>query len=115
MKPNFCGLLRISELKNSITTFLGTSLKSENYQKYLLINAKQFLNTLKSMIYFSGCARGFLGILDTCYAMQEWCEGHKSVLQILAERESIYRLLPQTTHENLSKDHKSYAPNPMSR
>jgi hypothetical protein len=65
--------------------------------------------------YFSGCARGFLGILDTCYAMQEWCEGHKSVLQILAERESIYRLLPQTTHENLSKDHKSYAPNPMSR
>ena len=74
---------------------------------------KKLLEMLK--LYFSGCARGFLGILDTCYAMQEWCEGHKSVLQILAERESIYRLLPQTTHENLSKDHKSYTPNPMSR
>ena len=63
----------------------------------------------------SGCARGFLGVLDTCYAMQEWCEGHKSVLQILAERESIYRLLPQTTSENLSKDLKNYNPDPGSR
>ena len=60
----------------------------------------------------SGCARGFLGVLDTCYAMQEWCEGHKSVLQILAERESIFRLLPQTTSENLIKDHKNYNPDP---
>ena len=63
----------------------------------------------------SGCARGFLGVLDTCFAMQEWSEGHKSVLQILAERESIFRLLAQTTSENLSKDFKNYAPSPNSR
>ena len=47
--------------------------------------------------------------------MQEWCEGHKSVLQILAERESVFRLLPQTTSENLVKDWKNYTPNPLSR
>ena len=47
--------------------------------------------------------------------MQEFAEGHKSVLQILAERESIFRLLPQTTAENLSKDFKGYAPNPLTR
>ena len=63
----------------------------------------------------SGCARGFLGVLDTCFAMQEWSEGHKSVLQILAERESIFRLLPQTTSENLSKEFKNYAPSPTTR
>ena len=48
-------------------------------------------------------------------AMQEWSEGHKSVLQILAERESIFRLLPQTTSENLSKEFKNYAPSPTTR
>ena len=63
----------------------------------------------------SGCARGFLGVLDTCNAMMDWCDGNKSVLQILAERESIFRLLPQTTAENLSKDFKSYKPDPLSR
>ena len=63
----------------------------------------------------SGCARGFLGVLDTCYAMQEFCEGHKSVLQILAERESVYRLLGQTTSENISKEFRKYCPDPTTR
>ena len=63
----------------------------------------------------SGCARGFLGVLDTCYSMQEFCEGHKSVLQILAERESVYRLLGQTTSENISKEFRKYCPDPTTR
>lgn len=63
----------------------------------------------------SGCARGFLGALDTCHTLQEWCEGNKSVLQLLAERESIFRLLPQTTSENIAKDFKNYTPNPSTR
>jgi hypothetical protein len=47
--------------------------------------------------------------------MAEWCEGHKSVLDILAERESIYRLLAQTTPENISKDFKNYTVTPTTR
>ena len=35
--------------------------------------------------------------------------------QILAERESIFRLLPQTTSENVAKDWKNYTIDPCSR
>lgn len=38
-----------------------------------------------------------------------------SHLQVLAERESIYRLLAQTTPENLNKDYKSYTIDPTTR
>ena len=31
----------------------------------------------------SGCARGFLGVLDCCHMISEWCQGSKSVLQVL--------------------------------
>jgi len=37
------------------------------------------------------------------------------VLDVLAERETIYRLLPQTTHDNLSKDFKGYTVDPTTR
>ena len=39
----------------------------------------------------------------------------KSVLEILAERESIFRLLPQTTSENIAKDYKNYTVDPTTR
>ena len=41
--------------------------------------------------------------------------GTKSVLEILAERESIFRLLPQTTSENIAKDYKNYTVDPTTR
>ena len=36
-------------------------------------------------------------------------------LEVIAERESIYRLLAQTTPENLNKDHNAYTVEPQTR
>jgi hypothetical protein len=47
--------------------------------------------------------------------MRSWSSGLKSVLEIAAERESIYRLLGQTTPENLHKEHISYTIDPHTR
>ncbi|KAL1130961.1 hypothetical protein AAG570_012202 [Ranatra chinensis] len=62
----------------------------------------------------SGCARGFLSSLDACWAVRSWSMGNHP-LQVLAERESIYRLLAQTTPENLQRDLQSYTLDPHSR
>ena len=37
------------------------------------------------------------------------------MLEVIAERESIYRLLGQTTPENLNKEHLNYTLDPSSR
>ncbi|CAL1283770.1 unnamed protein product [Larinioides sclopetarius] len=63
----------------------------------------------------SGCARGFLSSFDAAWMIRSWASGRMSILQVLAERESIYRLLAQTTPENLSKDLNQYTLNPSSR
>ncbi|CAN7995530.1 unnamed protein product [Ixodes hexagonus] len=63
----------------------------------------------------SGCARGFLSSLDAAWMMRSWAMNKDSPLHVLAERESIYRLLAQTTPENLSKDLGEYSLNPSSR
>lgn len=51
----------------------------------------------------SGCARGFLSSFDACWMIRSFSSGKMMPLEVLAERESIYRLLAQTTPENLSK------------
>nr|XP_053649636.1 F-actin-monooxygenase MICAL3-like [Cherax quadricarinatus] len=63
----------------------------------------------------SGCARGFLSCFDAAWMVRSLCSGKMTPLEVLAERESIYRLLAQTTPENLSKDHLSYTLDPASR
>jgi len=64
----------------------------------------------------SGCARGFLSSMDACWAVRSWGSGVCSnPLQVLAERESIYRLLNQTTPENLSRDIANYMLDPHTR
>ncbi|XP_035219967.1 F-actin-monooxygenase MICAL2-like isoform X2 [Stegodyphus dumicola] len=63
----------------------------------------------------SGCARGFLSSFDAAWMIRSWASGRLSPLQVLAEREAIYRLLAQTTPENLSKDLNQYTLNPSSR
>lgn len=63
----------------------------------------------------SGCARGFLSSFDAGWMIRSWASGKLSTLQALAEREAIYRLLAQTTPENLSKDLNQYTLNPSSR
>ena len=63
----------------------------------------------------SGCARGFLSSLDAAWAIRSWCSGTMTPLDVLAERESIYRLLGQTTPDNLNKEWKSYTLEPATR
>ncbi|XP_063052870.1 F-actin-monooxygenase mical2b isoform X3 [Engraulis encrasicolus] len=62
----------------------------------------------------TGCARGFLAAFDTAWMVRSWAQG-KAPLEILSERESLYRLLPQTTPENISKNIEQYTIDPASR
>ena len=51
----------------------------------------------------SGCARGFLGVLDTAWLIREHALNERSSLEMIAERESIYRLLAQVTKDNMHR------------
>ncbi|XP_041073996.1 F-actin-monooxygenase MICAL2-like isoform X11 [Polyodon spathula] len=62
----------------------------------------------------TGCARGFLAAFDTVWMVRSWAQG-RAPLEILAERESIYRLLPQTTPENITKNFDQYTIDPVTR
>ncbi|XP_056106938.1 F-actin-monooxygenase mical2b isoform X6 [Rhinichthys klamathensis goyatoka] len=62
----------------------------------------------------TGCARGFLAAFDTVWMVKSWAQG-KGPLDLLSERESIYRLLPQTTAENISKNFEQYTIDPATR
>ncbi|XP_043503426.1 F-actin-monooxygenase Mical isoform X1 [Polistes fuscatus] len=62
----------------------------------------------------SGCARGFLSSLDACWAIKGWGTS-LTPLEVIAERESIYRLLGQTTPENLNRDYAAYTLDPHTR
>ena len=63
----------------------------------------------------SGCARGFLGALDAAWMIRNWAAGKHTPLEVLAERESIYQLLSQTTPENLNKNFSHYTIDPNTR
>ncbi|XP_055230862.1 F-actin-monooxygenase MICAL3 isoform X20 [Gorilla gorilla gorilla] len=62
----------------------------------------------------TGIARGFLAAMDSAWMVRSWSLG-TSPLEVLAERESIYRLLPQTTPENVSKNFSQYSIDPVTR
>ncbi|XP_026071616.1 F-actin-monooxygenase MICAL2-like [Carassius auratus] len=62
----------------------------------------------------TGCARGFLAAFDTAWMVKSWAQG-TNPLEVLAERESLYRLLPQTTPENIAKNFDSYTIDPGTR
>ncbi|XP_078104642.1 F-actin-monooxygenase MICAL2 isoform X3 [Sander vitreus] len=62
----------------------------------------------------TGCARGFLAAFDTAWMVRSWAQGRTAV-EVLAERESIYRLLPQTTTENIGKNFDQYTIDPGTR
>ncbi|XP_047660155.1 protein-methionine sulfoxide oxidase mical3b isoform X19 [Tachysurus fulvidraco] len=62
----------------------------------------------------TGIARGFLAAMDTAWMVRSW--GMRlDPLEVLAERESVYRLLPQTTPENVSKNYSQYSLDPSTR
>uniref|UniRef100_A0A3Q2Z4G2 F-actin monooxygenase n=1 Tax=Hippocampus comes TaxID=109280 RepID=A0A3Q2Z4G2_HIPCM len=62
----------------------------------------------------TGIARGFLAAMDSGWMVRSWAQG-KQPLEVLSERESIYRLLPQTTPENVSKNFSHYSVDPTTR
>ncbi|XP_058637175.1 F-actin-monooxygenase MICAL2 isoform X3 [Onychostoma macrolepis] len=62
----------------------------------------------------TGCARGFLAAFDTAWMVKSWAQG-RNPLEVLAERESLYRLLPQTTPENIGKNFDLYSIDPGTR
>ncbi|XP_045410561.1 F-actin-monooxygenase MICAL3 isoform X4 [Lemur catta] len=62
----------------------------------------------------TGIARGFLAAMDSAWMVRSWSQG-TNPLEVLAERESIYRLLPQTTPENVSKNFSQYSIDPVTR
>ncbi|XP_014003389.1 protein-methionine sulfoxide oxidase mical3a isoform X2 [Salmo salar] len=62
----------------------------------------------------TGIARGFLAAMDSGWMVKSWAQGNPS-LDVLAERESIYRLLPQTTPENINKNFSHYSVDPTTR
>ncbi|RXN15479.1 methionine sulfoxide oxidase mical3b-like protein [Labeo rohita] len=62
----------------------------------------------------TGIARGFLAAMDTAWMVRSWGQGN-TPSEVLAERESVYRLLPQTTPENVSKNYSLYSVDPASR
>ena len=63
----------------------------------------------------TGCPRGFFSAMDAMWLMRQMESGKMTVLECLAERESIYRILSQTTPENISKDFSSHSLDPTTR
>lgn len=61
----------------------------------------------------SGCAKGFFSSFDMCWMMKQFNSGKPS-LEIIVERESLFRMLPQMTTENI-KNFSNYSLNPSSR
>lgn len=62
----------------------------------------------------TGIARGFLAVLDTAWELKGFANG-KEPLELLREREGIYQLLSQTTHDNLVKTYQEYTIDPATR
>ncbi|XP_054862726.1 protein-methionine sulfoxide oxidase mical3b isoform X4 [Amphiprion ocellaris] len=62
----------------------------------------------------TGVARGFLAALDSAWMIRSWAQGG-APLDVLAERESLYRLLPQTTPENMQKNIGLFSLDPATR
>ncbi|KAM3872130.1 F-actin-monooxygenase mical1 [Diretmus argenteus] len=62
----------------------------------------------------TGIARGFLASFDAVWMVRSWGMGVPH-LKVLAERESIYQLLSQTTPDNTSKNYAGYSIDPSTR
>ncbi|KRZ24818.1 Protein-methionine sulfoxide oxidase MICAL2 [Trichinella pseudospiralis] len=62
----------------------------------------------------TGIGRGFMSVFDAAWMIRGYGCG-QPILQILAERESYYKLLTQVTPETLSKNFKNYTIDPRTR
>ncbi|XP_051710403.1 F-actin-monooxygenase MICAL1 isoform X2 [Oryctolagus cuniculus] len=62
----------------------------------------------------TGVARGFLAALDAGWMVKRWAEG-AGPLEVLAERESLYQLLSQTSPDNMHRNVAQYGLDPATR
>ncbi|KAI5929729.1 [F-actin]-monooxygenase MICAL1 [Manis javanica] len=62
----------------------------------------------------TGVARGFLAAFDAAWMVKRWAEG-AGPLEVLAERESLYQLLSQTSPENMHRTVSQYGLDPATR
>uniref|UniRef100_A0A8C0A889 Molecule interacting with CasL protein 1 n=1 Tax=Bos mutus grunniens TaxID=30521 RepID=A0A8C0A889_BOSMU len=62
----------------------------------------------------TGVARGFLAAFDAAWMVKRWAEG-AGPLEVLAERESLYQLLSQTSPENMHRNVAQYGLDPTTR
>jgi len=66
----------------------------------------------------TGCARGFLSSLDAAWMLRQWALAKRNPLDIISERENIYRLLSQTADGqggNLKDAYKAFTIDPKTR
>ncbi|XP_063689062.1 F-actin-monooxygenase mical2b-like isoform X2 [Bolinopsis microptera] len=62
----------------------------------------------------TGCARGFLSCMDLMWMIQQHQSGTKPK-ELLEERMALFKILHQTSNENMNKKHSAYTMNPKSR
>ena len=79
------------------------------YSFFLLLPLQPFWPT------GSGCARGFLGAFDAAWMIRSFSSGRMTPLEVIAERESIFTLLSQTTPSRLYKNFHHYSIDPNTR
>lgn len=66
----------------------------------------------------TGCGRGVLSSLDAAWLLRQWSLGRSNPLEILAERENIYKILSHTTDgpcSDLKDNFKAYTIDPSTR
>ncbi|XP_042320127.1 F-actin-monooxygenase MICAL1 isoform X2 [Sceloporus undulatus] len=62
----------------------------------------------------TGVGRGFLAAFDAAWMVKRWASGIPS-LDVLAERESLYQRLSQTSPDNTNKNINQYSIDPITR
>ena len=88
----------------------------EKHTKNNIVNIFFFLCVLQPFWPTgSGCARGFLGAFDAAWMIRSWAGGRMTPLEVIAERESIFTVLSQTTPGRLHKNHHHYSLDPNTR
>ncbi|KAF6115028.1 microtubule associated monooxygenase, calponin and LIM domain containing 1 [Phyllostomus discolor] len=124
--PEISGVARIYNQSFFLSLLKATGIDLENivYYKddthYFVMTAKKQcllrLGVLRQPFWplGTGVARGFLAAFDAAWMVKRWAEGAKP-LEVLAERESLYQLLSQTSPENMHRNVAQYGLDPATR
>ncbi|CAF0965283.1 unnamed protein product [Brachionus calyciflorus] len=120
-------LYRLDFAKNhygqpDVAMFDFTSLfHSENASRIVVRKGRKFLMSLVGDSLLepfwplgTGIARGFLAVFDTAWQLKGFAND-LDPLELLHERENIYQLLSQTTHDNISKNYQEFTIDPTTR